>query len=87
MDMTPVVAGIPDHVSVFTDSPHYFPRCADLGVKVNGVVANLDVLEFCVSERWVKRMARLPNGKVRKERGRPVAFLQSDVTVEPFWRR
>lgn len=83
---SPPPKDIPDRVSLDTDSPHYFPWCRKVGVKIDGQVI-FNCAEFCVSERWVKLL--LPGNRgvgFRKERGKFITVLKRDVTVETYWR-
>jgi hypothetical protein len=66
----------PDRLAVDPKSPHYDPAvlARDVGVRFKGAEKN-NVVEYCVSERWV-RLGVKSNGASVK--------LQGDV--EPYYR-
>jgi hypothetical protein len=82
---TPVVASdaIPDRVSLEDDSPYYFPKWRQLGVRHNGGECN-SVVEFCVSEGWIRTQI-FHGGRPKAERGKFVTVTRRG-TIEPYWR-
>lgn len=75
---------LPDRLSVDDRSPFYGPT-KGIGVRLDGKVRPDDVIEYCVSEGWVRIMRRMANGKPIRERGRYVGTKFHGV-VEPFWK-
>ena len=73
---------LPDHLSIDPRSPHY--RAAvfehDVGIRFNGKERE-DVVEYCVSERWV----RVPAGKTLDRKGQPL-LIKLRGAVEAFYR-
>jgi hypothetical protein len=78
------MSAIPDHVSIEPESPFFLPGYSRVGVRLNGEVCPNNVVEFCVSEGWVRQWI-VVNGKPKMERGRYLAFRRQG-RVEPFWR-
>lgn len=79
-------APIPDRVSIEPSSSHYFPKHKMLGVRFRGEEIH-NCVEFCVSGNWVRRsVGNNAKGRIKLERGSPVALLFRG-TVEPFWRK
>ena len=75
---------IPDRVSLETDSPYYFGRWLDLGVRINGGESQ-SVVEFCVSEGWARTQI-FHGGRPKMERGKYVTVMRRG-TIEPYWRK
>jgi hypothetical protein len=75
---------LPDKLSIETESPFYDECYKRVGVRVDGKIIN-NCVEYNVAERWVRRTVRDSKGKIKKERGRIVAIMQKNVTVEPYW--
>lgn len=73
---------LPDRLSADARSPHHvaalFER--DIGVRLNGKDRS-DVLEYCVSEAWVK----VPAGRAVDRRGQPV-LITLKGRVEVFFK-
>lgn len=76
---------IPDRLSVDDRSEFYRPPEFTRGLKVKfeGKVRPDDVIEYCISEGWVRIAKRMANGKFIRERGRLVGVKHPGV-VEPF---
>lgn len=74
---------IPDRVSLETDSPYYFPKWLDLGVRINGG-ESVSVVEFCVSEGWARTQI-FHGGRPKMERGKYVTVTRRG-TIEPYWK-
>lgn len=79
---------IPDRVSIEVDSPFYWGRVRKLGVRVDGVKRNRDVVEFCVSDGWVRVQAKDKFGRKLVDPNDPGRYLLAKiegVVVEPYW--
>jgi len=76
---------LPDRVCIHEDSPYYNSYFRHIGVKLDGKVRMQDVVEYCVSEGWIRHWIRGPNGQIKTERGRYVA-VKVMGKVEPYWR-
>lgn len=74
----------PDRVSMEQESPHYWAGYVNLGVRIDGVEVH-NVAEFCISEGWVRRLRRLNNGKIIRERGR-ISAPKVHCNFEVYWR-
>jgi hypothetical protein len=66
------------------DSVHFSPYFMKIGVRFDGRV-RFDVVEYCVSEGWVRHHVPGAGNRPRVERGRYVTVTQRGV-VEPYWR-
>jgi hypothetical protein len=77
---------IPDRLSVDRRSKFFVHVGPLIGVRVNGEEA-YNVVEFCVSEGWIK-IGTIVDGKLKREyAGGPIITRDLfDVTVEPYWR-
>lgn len=75
---------IPDRVSIEDGSNFYDRRYKHLGVRFNGREVT-GVVEFCVSEGWMRQQLRDKRRRFRVERGRFVTLTYRG-TVEPYWR-
>lgn len=73
---------LPDHLSIDERSPHHVAAVFehDVGIRLNGK-DRLDVVEYCVSEGWV----RVPAGKTLDRKGNPL-LIKLSGTVEAFYR-
>lgn len=76
--------GIPDRVSLESDSPYYFPHWQKLGVRHDGGEM-ASVVEFCVSEGWCRTQI-FHGGRPKAERGKFVT-IKRHGSIEPYWRR
>ncbi len=72
---------LPDHLSIDMRSPFYAPKVFehDVGIRFNGRERE-DVVEYCVSEGWVK----VPAGKTVDRKGNPL-LIKLKGTVEAFY--
>jgi hypothetical protein len=78
---------LPDRLSVSANSPH-FDKQANLDIEVmfNGVRQVKNVVEFCVSEGWIRRLRKTALGvMVRDANGVPIIETLFGK-VEPYWR-
>jgi hypothetical protein len=78
---------LPNRLSGDEASAYYHPDCQSVGVKFDGRIRPNDVVEYCISEGWIKVQTRLGNGKImmrhgkkylRTWRGEVVPFLKED---------
>lgn len=76
---------IPDRVSIERESLFFFPLYTALGVRIDGVESN-SVVEFCVSEGWVRTCFWTALRQMKRERGRIITQLREGVEVEPYWK-
>ena len=81
-DTTPARPALPDRLSIDERSPHHVAAVFehDVGIRFNGK-DRLDVVEYCVSEGWV----RVPAGKTLDRKGNPL-LIKLSGTVEAFYR-
>jgi hypothetical protein len=72
---------LPDHLSIDPRSPFYSAAVFehDVGIRFNGK-ERADVVEYCVSEGWVK----VPAGKTLDRKGNPL-LIKLKGTVEAFY--
>ncbi|MEY2891110.1 MAG: hypothetical protein RJA98_1018 [Pseudomonadota bacterium] len=72
---------LPDHLSIDPRSPHHVAAVFehDIGIRLNGKERS-DVLEYCISEGWVK----VPAGKSVDRKGHPL-MIKLKGTVEVFY--
>lgn len=75
----------PDHVSVDPESPNYFEDYRKIDVYFDGKKRKNDVAEYCVSEGWLKKFLYLQNGKIKRERGKPI-LIKMRGKIEAKWR-
>lgn len=81
---------IPDRASVEEDSPFYWARGALVDVWFEGNKrGKYDVVEYCISEGWVRIGLRNGRGEFLKERGRFVTTPKrfGKVQVVPIGAR
>ena len=73
---------LPDHLSADPRSPHHVAAVFEheIGIRLNGQERH-DVVEYCVSEGWVK----VPAGKTRNRKGEP-QMLTLKGRVEAYYR-
>jgi len=73
---------LPDRLSIDPRSPHHIAAVFehDIGIRLNGK-ERLDVVEYCLSERWVK----VPAGKTLDRKGNPL-LIKLKGEVEAFFR-
>jgi len=73
---------LPDRLSIEKNSPHYFSEYFKfkIGIRLNGK-ERLDVIEYCISEGWVK----VPSGKTVDRKGKPL-LIEVKGTVESFYK-
>lgn len=73
---------LPDRLSIDTRSPFYVAAVFEheVGIRLNGK-ERLDVLEYCISEGWIK----VPAGKTVDRRGQPL-LIKLKGAVEAFYR-
>ena len=73
---------LPDRLSIDERSPHHVAAVFEheVGIRFNGK-DRLDVLEYCVSEGWVK----VPAGKTLDRKGQPLV-IKLKGRVEAFYR-
>lgn len=81
-DTTSNRPALPDRLSIDARSPHHVAAVFehDVGIRLNGK-DRLDVVEYCVSEGWV----RVPAGKTLDRKGNPL-LIKLSGTVEAFYR-
>jgi hypothetical protein len=81
-DTTPDRPALPDRLSIDASSPHHVAAVFehDVGIRFNGK-DRLDVVEYCISEGWVK----VPAGKTLDRKGNPLV-IKLKGTVEAFYR-
>jgi hypothetical protein len=81
-DTIPDRPALPDRLSIDERSPHHVAVVFehDVGIRFNGK-DRLDVVEYCVSEGWV----RVPAGKTLDRKGNPL-LIKLSGTVEAFYR-
>lgn len=81
-DTTPERPALPDHLSIDARSPHHLAAVFehDVGIRFNGK-DRLDVVEYCISEGWVK----VPAGKTLDRKGNPLV-IKLKGAVEAFYR-
>jgi hypothetical protein len=81
-DTIPDRPALPDRLSIDERSPHHVAAVFehDVGIRFNGK-DRLDVVEYCVSEGWV----RVPAGKTLDRKGNPL-LIKLNGTVEAFYR-
>jgi len=79
---TPDRPALPDRLCIDARSPHHVAAVFehDVGICFNGK-DRLDVVEYCVSEGWV----RVPAGKTLDRKGNPLV-IKLKGTVEAFYR-
>lgn len=77
--MTDGRPAIPDHVSIDEASPHYWPDYTKLRVWLDDVERKGDCVEFCVSEGWIKVGVKNWRDQLKRERGKPLAFMRRGV--------
>ena len=79
---SPERPALPDQLSIDARSPHHVAAVFehDVGIRFNGT-DRLDVVEYCVSEGWVK----VPAGKTLDRRGKPL-LIKLKGRVEAFYR-
>ena len=73
---------LPDHLSIDVNSPHHVAAvfAHDIGIRVNDK-ERFDVLEYCISEGWIKVAA----GKTLDRKGKPM-LIKLKGKVEAFYR-
>ena len=73
---------LPDHLSIDPHSPHFNAAvfAHDVGIRLSGK-ERLDVVEYCISEGWVK----VPAGKTLDRKGNPL-LIKIKGGVEAFYR-
>lgn len=73
---------IPDRVSIDPDSPFYWKHYTTLRVYLDDKLRPSDVIEFCISEGWIRIHAKDSRGRVKRERGKYVPItLKGRVLV------
>lgn len=87
----PLPEGIPDRLCIEGDSPYHSAATPYIGVKINGSTEDSgDVVEYCVSKRWVRLGVRPEPGKPIKRVPGSMYKLETtrldDVAVEVYWR-
>lgn len=82
--MTP---DIPDHVSIDTASPHFWPTYYLLGVRIDGRERLGDVHEFCVSEGWAMVRAKGPDGRPYDDGTGHFAMEKIVGKIEPYLKK
>lgn len=72
---------LPDRLSCDPASPHHVEEIFEhtIGIRLNGK-ERTDVLEYCISEGWVK----IPAPKALDRRGQPL-LIKLKGTVEAFY--
>lgn len=72
---------LPDHLSIDPRSRFYNPAVFEheVGIRLNGKLRE-DVVEYCISERWVK----VPAGKTLDRKGNPL-LITLKGGVEAFY--
>ena len=73
---------LPDHLSIDPHSPHYNATvfAHDVGIRLGGKERE-DVVEYCISEGWIK----VPAGKTLDRKGNPL-LIKLKGNVEAFYR-
>ena len=73
---------LPDRLSVDPDSRHFDAAVCehDIGIRFNGKERH-DVLEYCLSEGWIK----VPAGRAVDRKGKPL-MITLKGSVEAFYR-
>jgi len=73
---------LPDRLSIDPRSPHHVAAVFehDIGIRLNDKERS-DVVEYCISERWVK----VPAGKTLDRKGDPL-MIKLKGKVEAFYR-
>ena len=73
---------LPDRLSIDPRSPHHVAAVFehDIGIRLNDKERS-DVVEYCISERWVK----VPAGKTLDRKGDPL-MIKLKGEVEAFYR-
>lgn len=81
-DSTSDRPALPDRLSIDERSPHHVAAvfAHDVGIRFNGK-DRLDVVEYCLSEGWV----RVPAGKTLDRKGNPL-LIKLTGKVEAFYR-
>jgi hypothetical protein len=81
-DTTPDRPALPDRLSIDASSPHHVAAVFehDVGIRFNGK-DRLDVVEYCISEGWVK----VPAGKTLDRKGNPL-LIKIKGTVQAFYK-
>jgi hypothetical protein len=81
-DVPPDRPTLPDRLSIDASSTHHVAAVFehDVGIRFNGK-DRLDVVEYCVSEGWV----RVPAGKTLDRKGNPL-LIKLTGKVEAFYR-
>ncbi len=76
---------IPDRLSVETGSPFYDRKTANLiNVTFNGL-RQMNVMEYCLSEQWIRRQLVTGLGKPKLERGKPIV-MKFQGKLEVTWK-
>lgn len=74
----------PDRVSIEQSSPHFHKYYRKLGIMFEGKVT-FDVVEYCVSEGWIRKQMRDGRNRLIYERGKSRTIALRGK-VEPYWR-
>jgi hypothetical protein len=86
----PLPDGIPDRLCIEGNSRYHSPATPYIGVRINGSAEDSgDVVEYCVSGRWVRLGVRGTDGSINRVPGK-LHDLETtrldDVAVEVYWR-
>lgn len=81
---------LPDRLSIERDSPFYSSAIQFVGVRIAGVESR-DVVEYCISGRWVRLAVRNEADEIKRDPERRPHGLQTTrldgVEIEPYWRQ
>ncbi len=84
----PLPEGIPDRLCIESHSRYHSPATPYIGVRIDGSDEDSgDVVEYCVSERWVRLGVRGADGQINRvgRYGLETTTLRA-VAVEVYWR-
>lgn len=78
---------IPDHASIDSASPHFWPLYYVLGVRIDDRERLGDVHEFCVSEGWAMVRAKGIDGRPYDDGTGHFALERIEGKIEPYLKK
>lgn len=82
---TEIISEFPDRLCIEAMSKFFSTSCAYVGVRVDGVESN-DIVEYCLSGRWVRIGQRDAGNNLIRERLNFKTTHKWDVDIELYWR-
>jgi hypothetical protein len=74
---------LPDRLCGDDTSEFYHADCGSVGVEFDGKIRPNDVVEYCISEGWIRVQIRMNNGKIMMRHGKKYTRIWRGE-VKPF---